>query len=46
MSDVHLTLALQSLRRMAPGVDGELPGATAQEPNAAAVADADKEIQI
>jgi hypothetical protein len=46
MSDVSFGLALQSLRCVAAGVDGKLPCTTAQESNAAPVADANKNVQI
>jgi len=46
MGDVYFGLALQSLRCVAAGVDGKLPCTTAQESNAAPVADAHKKVQI
>jgi hypothetical protein len=46
MSDVYFGLALQSLCRMASGVECEVPSTPAQKSNAAPVSDAHEEIQI
>jgi hypothetical protein len=46
MSDVYSCLVLQTVRCAAAGVDGELLSTTAQESNAAPVADAHKKVQV
>jgi hypothetical protein len=46
MSDVFSCLALQTLRCLTSSADGKLPRATAQESNAAPVADAHEQVQI
>jgi hypothetical protein len=46
MSDVHLALALQALRRMASGVECKHLCTTAKKSNAAPVSDAYKQLQV
>jgi hypothetical protein len=46
VGDVYSCLALQALRCVASGVNGESLRATTQESNAAPVANADEQVQI